>query len=121
KTRLLHIAIPSINAEEIESYRRPQNQGVFRTLHLFHVRKNSSSGKSYIAKNFSNLEGIFQSVALCNHAPYRASPWTEEFLPTGPGTAGKCVECFPAFAIPVRMPLALRALFRSMLVITDAR
>ncbi|WP_239020850.1 transglycosylase SLT domain-containing protein, partial [Novacetimonas maltaceti] len=34
KTRLLHIAIPSINAEEIESYRRPQNQGVFRTLHL---------------------------------------------------------------------------------------
>ncbi|WP_206752621.1 hypothetical protein, partial [Acetobacter musti] len=34
ETRLLHIAIPSINAEEIESYRRPQNQGVFRTLHL---------------------------------------------------------------------------------------
>ncbi|WP_167400150.1 hypothetical protein, partial [Novacetimonas maltaceti] len=34
KTRLLHIAIPSINAEEIESYRRPQNQGVFRTLHV---------------------------------------------------------------------------------------
>ncbi|WP_225063105.1 hypothetical protein, partial [Komagataeibacter rhaeticus] len=34
ETRLLHIAIPSINAEEIESYRRPQNQGVFRTLQL---------------------------------------------------------------------------------------
>ncbi|WP_415578796.1 hypothetical protein, partial [Komagataeibacter xylinus] len=34
ETRLLHIAIPSINAEEIESYRRPQNQGVFRTLQV---------------------------------------------------------------------------------------
>ncbi|MCP1243962.1 hypothetical protein NKW51_15310, partial [Acetobacter lambici] len=34
ETRLLHIAIPSINAEEIESYRRPQNQRVFRTLHI---------------------------------------------------------------------------------------
>ncbi|WP_206752351.1 hypothetical protein, partial [Acetobacter estunensis] len=34
ETRLLHIAIPSINAEEIESYRRPQNQGVFRTLQM---------------------------------------------------------------------------------------
>ncbi|WP_415578794.1 hypothetical protein, partial [Komagataeibacter xylinus] len=50
ETRLLHIAIPSINAEEIESYRRPQNQGVFRTLQMVNLREPTIVFQDHIMK-----------------------------------------------------------------------
>ncbi|WP_220032587.1 hypothetical protein, partial [Komagataeibacter xylinus] len=56
ETRLLHIAIPSINAEEIESYRRPQNQGVFRTLQLVIPEE------IFLAGAGSGLDGTFRDL-----------------------------------------------------------
>ncbi|WP_211583123.1 hypothetical protein, partial [Gluconobacter kondonii] len=34
ETRLLHLPASPINAREMKSHRKPQNQRVFRTLHL---------------------------------------------------------------------------------------
>ncbi|WP_215764766.1 hypothetical protein, partial [Gluconobacter sp. P1D12_c] len=42
KSRLLHSVIPSVRTGRMESQSRPQNQGVFRTLHLIFHKKNNT-------------------------------------------------------------------------------